>query len=346
MLTAAVLLLTLFTAGCSNNTDTPDNADNTEVKESGDVIDLSQGGILFTVPQEYVDAKGVLYQEADALEGKDDIFYSAIIYIAMELEEYERIMSSDNISDEDLDRYFDAYRQPAIIVCAADELGVEEIADALLEAGATDMEADTLEKFGTNEGYDYYLWLDKDTSQDAALGDFAAEYRALCDRELTISCVKFVKPVKETFDASKGRLSFETTDVNGNKVTSEELFAANKVTMVNIWASWCGPCVNEMPELEELNREFAGMDCGIIGILADAYEDTGLEDGKDVIKDTGVTYPVILPWDSFGNDLYYNAYPTTYFVDSEGNILDVEPVVGAYVSKYKQVIEEALKKVS
>ena len=332
LFTAAALLMTLLAAGCSK-----------KEEETHKVIDLPNGGIIFTKPKEYEDAKGVLGLSATALGTIDGVYYTMVSYFGMGSDEYERITTSDHTSDEDRQKYYDSYRQPAVIICAAEELTVEEIAAALLEAGATDMEADTLEKFGSNEGYNYYIWIDKDTSRDAALGEYAAEYRSLCDRDLTISCIGFVKPVNETMDASKGKLKFETTDINGNKITSDELFAANKVTMVNIWASWCGPCVSEMPELERLNTELAEKGCGIIGILADAYEDTGLEDGKDVIKDTEVTYPVILPWESFSDDLKYTAYPTTYFVDSEGNILDVEPVVGAYVSRYKEAMEQAIK---
>ena len=335
LLTAAALLMTLFAAGCSGTENKPEDQGG-----NGEVIDLTNGGIIFTMPKEYEEAKGLVNVEAGALGDLDDVYYSIVSYFAMGQDEYDRLNSSDAPSDEEIQKYYGSLRQPAVIICAAEGISVEEIADA------TGIGADTLDKFGSNEGYDYYVWIDSDTSMDAALGDYAAEYRALCDRDLTISCVRFVKPVKETINASNGKLSFETADVNGSKITSDELFAANKVTMVNIFASWCGPCVSEMPELEELNKEFASMGCGIVGILADAYEDTGLEDGKEVIKETGVTYPVILPWDSFENDLYYNAYPTTYFVDSEGNILDIEPIVGAYVSRYKQVMEQALNRVS
>ncbi|MFR3500045.1 MAG: TlpA disulfide reductase family protein, partial [Paraclostridium bifermentans] len=47
---------------------------------------------------------------------------------------------------------------------------------------------------------------------------------------------------------------FKTTDLNGNKVTSD-LFSKNKLTMVNIWATWCGPCIDEMPEISKLYNE-------------------------------------------------------------------------------------------
>ena len=45
--------------------------------------------------------------------------------------------------------------------------------------------------------------------------------------------------------------SFETTDTKGNKVT-EKIFADKEITMVNVWGTFCGPCINEMPELQKI----------------------------------------------------------------------------------------------
>ena len=138
------------------------------------------------------------------------------------------------------------------------------------------------------------------------------------------------------------KLSFETVDVNGNSISSSELFAANKVTMVNIWASWCPPCVGELPELQSLNAELSEMGCGIIGVLTDGTDKNGLADGIEIMNETGVTYPVILPWKTFDSDLPISAYPTSLFIDSEGNVLNVKPIVGAYPDRYKDAVEQAL----
>ena len=47
-------------------------------------------------------------------------------------------------------------------------------------------------------------------------------------------------------------VEFETVDLDGKTVSSRELFAENKVTMINFWGTFCGPCIREMPELAEL----------------------------------------------------------------------------------------------
>jgi thiol-disulfide isomerase/thioredoxin len=55
-------------------------------------------------------------------------------------------------------------------------------------------------------------------------------------------------------------LRFETTDLDGNPVRSVELFAQHKVTMLNVWATWCGPCKGELQELGEINRRVQDQD--------------------------------------------------------------------------------------
>ena len=148
-------------------------------------------------------------------------------------------------------------------------------------------------------------------------------------------------------EAGNTTLSFSTVDLDGQPVTSEDLFSNNKITMVNIWGTFCGPCINEMPELEKLYAEFTGQGCGIIGIVGDAAgvdDESIISDAKSIIADTGVTYPNILPWDGLQDQLSFNAFPTTYFVDSKGTVIGA-PVVGAYIDQYSSRLREALESI-
>ena len=140
-------------------------------------------------------------------------------------------------------------------------------------------------------------------------------------------------------------ISFKTTDLDGNAVDSKELFAKNKVTMINIWGTYCGPCIEEMPELEKISKEYADKGAAVVGLVVDVSEgnDSKLADAKDIIKDTGVTYLNIKAWDGFKDQLSAPGTPTTYFVDSNGNLIG-DPVVGANVMKYRQTLEELLAK--
>ena len=84
--------------------------------------------------------------------------------------------------------------------------------------------------------------------------------------------------------------AFETTDTKGNKVT-EKIFADKDITMVNVWGTFCGPCINEMPELQKIYERLP-KNANLIGIVADVPE--GMKDGVDnanyIEKQTGVKY--------------------------------------------------------
>lgn len=123
---------------------------------------------------------------------------------------------------------------------------------------------------------------------------------------------------------------FESKDFNGNTVT-EKIFEGNKLTIVNIWGTFCQPCIGEMPDFEKISKEYAEKGVRFIGICADinVAEDGSLNEEKiskarDIMKETGVTYTNILPSKSL-NEVKLNsieAYPTTIFVDEDGNVLD------------------------
>ena len=137
-------------------------------------------------------------------------------------------------------------------------------------------------------------------------------------------------------------LVFETVDTDGNRVTSEEIFSANDITMVNCWATWCPPCVGELPELAKLNEAFKEKNCAIVGVLLDGYEDGAIETGQEIMEEAGVVYLNILPWSTIEEKFSLQYIPTTYFVDSRGNIIG-DPVVGAQVDVYEEQIDALLE---
>lgn len=66
-------------------------------------------------------------------------------------------------------------------------------------------------------------------------------------------------------------ITFEGTDLEGNTV-SQDVFTQSKLTMVNVWATYCDPCLREMPGLAELAAEYDGSEFQIIGIVSDVWE--------------------------------------------------------------------------
>ena len=130
--------------------------------------------------------------------------------------------------------------------------------------------------------------------------------------------------------------SFTGKNLDGNDVNSDELFSSSKVTVMNFWFTTCKPCVGELGDLEQLNKELAekgGQVVGVNSFTLDGNKDD-IADAKDVLNKKGVTYKNI--WfksDSEAGKLTSNlfSFPTTYVIDQNGNIVG-EPIVGAITS--------------
>ena len=141
-------------------------------------------------------------------------------------------------------------------------------------------------------------------------------------------------------DSVGNKVSFETTDLNGNPVTSADLLRGKKVTVINFWATWCPHCVEELPELQELHKELEARGCQVIGICEDA--DTSADKAKSILSENGVTYTNIALAQEMYPMMPHKYLPTTYFVDSEGRIL-TKPVAGADFEQYAEKLAEALE---
>ena len=145
--------------------------------------------------------------------------------------------------------------------------------------------------------------------------------------------------------------AFEGKDLDGNTVKSDELFSANAVTVVNFWFTTCNPCVGELAELDALNKELAEKGGSLIGVNTFTLDgdETAISEAKDVLAKKGATYQNVY-FDSDGEAGKFTtnifAYPTTYVVDRNGNIVG-EPIVGAITEKkqaetLQKLIEQAL----
>ena len=117
---------------------------------------------------------------------------------------------------------------------------------------------------------------------------------------------------------------FELTDQFGNTHTLADY--KGKVIFLNFWATWCGPCRNEMPEIQKLYEEYSaqGEDAEVV-ILGAAAPNMGQEGTKEEIaafmEENGYTYPVLMDetWGMF-NWYGISAFPTTFMIDRDGNI--------------------------
>lgn len=142
-------------------------------------------------------------------------------------------------------------------------------------------------------------------------------------------------------------LVFETTDTEGNAVSSEELFAQHEITMLNLWATWCGPCVTELPYLNLVDEELAKMDGAVVGLINDGNGKADLETAKQYLEESNAVYLNILAPSNFRDMITQTAYPMTIYVNREGVVIG-KTLIGttaprSIVEYYVSAAREALK---
>ena len=121
---------------------------------------------------------------------------------------------------------------------------------------------------------------------------------------------------------------FSASDLNGH-VVDNTFFAKQRLTMVNIWGTFCGPCIREMPDLAQLPGEFPATEFAILGVVVDtSYEATDANKAtnataRQLTSSTGVTYTNVIPDRSIETELLadVSVVPTTFFVDRAGTVV-------------------------
>jgi thiol-disulfide isomerase/thioredoxin len=146
-----------------------------------------------------------------------------------------------------------------------------------------------------------------------ALPEFA-ENRFIADFENAIATIKTLQPGLKAPD-------FTLNDPQGNPVVFSEVYPKNKITMIDFWASWCGPCRNFNPALVEIYKKYNKAGLGIIGVSLDK----DAESWNKAIADDNLTWGQVSDlkfWDCAVAKLYYIRYiPQNVFVDQQGNII-------------------------
>lgn len=137
---------------------------------------------------------------------------------------------------------------------------------------------------------------------------------------------------------------FSAQDFEGNTIT-KDIFTNYDLTMVNLWTTTCGYCIEEMPALNELRKELQdeGKSFNIISVCmdignTDKINDANFTKAKEIIEKTGVNYPNLIP-DSIlleGRLKDVQAYPESFFVDKKGNVVS-EPYIGSLPKNHWKV---------
>ncbi len=116
-----------------------------------------------------------------------------------------------------------------------------------------------------------------------------------------------------------------------------------QVVMINFWASWCGPCRQEMPLLDDMSKEMSKAGFVLLGVNLD--ED--VSDARGFLADIGeMSFPILLDPTAKVADLYGNqAMPSSYFVDREGNLAFLhQGYRKGEEAEYRAVIKKLLAK--
>ena len=163
-------------------------------------------------------------------------------------------------------------------------------------------------------------------SEDAATE--SADNAAVQTIQTTEQKAPFMTRLQQTADYNIPDMTgFQAQDLDGNAVDAS-IFADHTLTMVNVWTTWCSPCIEEMPSLETLRGKLADEGIQLVSILADAVlegetSQEAVQLAQEIRDKANVQYPIILPDETLcqGTLKELTAYPVTFFVDSTGKVV-------------------------
>lgn len=146
--------------------------------------------------------------------------------------------------------------------------------------------------------------------------------------------------------------TFSAEDLDGNAL-DQSILEGHTLTMVNVWATFCTPCISEMPELGELAEEYADNGVQIVGLVSDVLDSDGsvsetqLDTAREIVAATSANYTHIVP----SIDLYYGllyqitSVPTTFFVDETGAQVGYAYLGARDKAEWSTIIDEMLAEV-
>ena len=136
-----------------------------------------------------------------------------------------------------------------------------------------------------------------------------------------------------------GRIFRKRQTPEGKTVKLSDYVGKGKVVLVDFWASWCGPCRREMPNLVEAYAKYKNKNFEIVGVSLDQSADAW----KEAIKKLNITWPQMSDlkyWNCEGAQLYaVSSIPHTVLIDGEGTIL----ARGLHGDELQEKIAEAVK---
>lgn len=187
-----------------------------------------------------------------------------------------------------------------------------------------------------------------------AQAESQAEVEAEAQTEAMESTEKELEDTKEesTAESEKGLSAkggvfgtFTAVTLDG-EVVDQDIFTKADLTMVNIWGTFCSPCIGELPALGELNRSYRDKGFQVVGIISNVEEPNDQE-ALEIVDKTKADYTqLVLSEDLYNNYLaLVSMVPITVFVDREGRQVGASYAGSKSKSRWKGIIDDKLKTV-
>ena len=347
---AFVLAAGFVLTACSNNasSDATESAaetseaaaeTETECQQSGPQFETDENGSILVEKDsplpfgksraEVADILGSAGEEGDAYEDENEVRYDTVDYDMIWFNYENPIVTCFTFREDVL----------TLIELEMDQHVTKELAREIMTNYYGEADETQISDYGT-----ICIWEDADNDRRFVLipdeyDRYVVEITSLSSGESSVVETEIPVLEESTGAAAENEDAgefgkFTSADLDMNDV-DQSILAGHKLTLINVWATFCGPCLNEMPSLGELNTEYADQGFQIVGIVTDVVNSDGtLSDSqvslaKEYAEKTGANYLHLLPT----ADLYEIALknvtgvPTSYFVDENGHIL--KEVVGA-----------------
>ena len=297
-------------------------------------IGFSSVGFRFTPPEAYRNAKGIIMMENS---GSPDEIFSIVncSYYAMTDERFNEFRSQHGMMLSPGETW---------IVFLVFSVGRGMTFGEYNRFTGSEYDEEYISEIGKAGDFTYYLYMEEANPEQAENIDpaYRDDYITLAGtRKETEASFTFFKPeaTPDPYAGTAGsRIEFTTTDLEEEPVSSAELFAQNDITVLNIWTTWCGPCIGELEDLQGIHKSMRQKGVGVVGMMAD----DDLETARALMDEFGVAYPVILVPDNLDDFFLMKGYPTTLFIGKDGTVLS-EPVIGAQTARYKTILNELLR---
>ena len=115
---------------------------------------------------------------------------------------------------------------------------------------------------------------------------------------------------------------FKMNDTDGNEISALKEAAKHKITVIDFWASWCGPCLREMPALVSTYDKYKDKGLGIIGVSLDK-DSTSWKEAVKRLDMKWVQVSDLQGWDNAAAKMFgVQSIPFTVIIDSEGKLID------------------------